>query len=487
MAILTRLNEFAAIEFAGTYSADLNTRKLYVYNFETANAYQLVSDDSHDTSRNFSYSPYLLDTFLKSTPHPYYQNHDDREMSILLSDNTLPSIDYIKCKLHTVAGFKYDETTAGFLCKVYVVINGVREVALAAIADVYNNSRLTATDRNVVLDNVVFAQSVQFSIPDIQFLLNSTDAEVIKVREQILGTGITNVSNYIIEYSEFSRADISTFSDSLGYTQTRVTPPKTFTNYYNNSEYSQELVTNISLNTAQRYLTFFLTHSQYDLRQYLSQFMLENETLTIRHAITINYFNSSNVNIYTDALEIRNSADDYSQVNFKPILPELVTVDHALVEVRSTITNDVSGMIITRYASKVITNATIFQDTVFNVSVTEMNVKNVKNVVKHELVAPTDTPSVLQIVKPYYVMSQTLDTIKLLSADTAVKFDSLPVNTTGVFYLQFDKRKYKSKECTTTSAVFIVPALEYNKSTPTFYLLDGNGTIISYGTVIRIS
>jgi len=487
MAQLLRLNEFAAIEFDKNFAKDLNERKLYVYDFPTApNALQLLSDDLNDNSRQYSYSPYLQNVLLTSTPRPFYSEHANKELSVLLNDPSLPSIEYIQCRLHTVSGFKYTGSIFGVGLRIFVKVNGDKEITLASIFDLYNSSRMQPNNREVVLDNIIFSQSINFSIPDLYYLLNSTNSEIAPIKELILGSNVQSISQYYIEYFTIDESTVKTFVGTDGFTYSRLNIINVNTSYFSGSVVDDGLVANIEVSNNSRCLFLSVLHTKYDLAKYLEQFKIGDENFTVRHGISISYYNNSDELLASTSHEVRNLANDFLPVSYRPVIPQGIAAEYAYIELRSSIINESSGMVITRYRSLVMTDLSLFKDVSFNVELSTLKVNNVHNITKTELRAVNDAPKVLKILTPYYVFVQKTGSLQLHPYENTVSISVSSTDFSGTLYIRLEDRVYKAIEQSNTSATFTIPASEYNKKNETFFVVDSNGRVVTFGKIERI-
>ena len=494
MAQLIRLNEFTAIEFASRFSADLNTRTLYRYDFDSQpKSSQLLSGDAHDNARQFSYSPYIQNILLDPTPRPYYKNHAQKELSVLLGDPTLPSIEYWSCKLHTAAGFKYSTSSStehndvfGIAFRVYVKVNGDREVTLASIADTYTNSRMKPNSREVIFENVIFGQCIEFSVPDISFLMNSTNPEIVPIRELLLGTDIQSISEYFIEYSVIDEFSTHSFIGDDGFEYSYLVLSNTLRNYYQETTYNDELISHIDVSEMYGCLQLRVLHLQYDIEQYLSQFCGIDEHFIIRHELTTSYFNENNDHVSTESTEIRNVVDSFLPVLYRPVLPSGVPIDHAQFELRSTMINERSGMSIVRYSMLVLTDLSMFEQVKFNVQVDTLQLRNVNNVTQNVLMAVNDVPLVQPIIKPYYVFTQPTGLVRLFPYDTTISVALEDAKFSSKLHIKFEDRTYTATEQSATNAIFTIPASEYNSKNESFFVCDNEGQVVTYGKVERV-
>lgn len=157
---------------------------------------------------------------LARTPHSYtevlWQNFSDT----LHPNFTQDGLQYIQCKLYTVAGFNWAKDIAGVWLKVSQTINGVEyqlanKVILRSTLEQYQFKPIRSNA--VVLDNEQFTMCVDFDILDLQYVANTKSESINTLRNALFGksTSFTINANIEVAIGLIYSADIHSFEDTL--------------------------------------------------------------------------------------------------------------------------------------------------------------------------------------------------------------------------------------------------------------------------------
>ncbi|AFF28065.1 gp67 [Sphingomonas phage PAU] len=488
MAIqLTRVSQYSALEVGETFGSDLNDIDLYVYDFNNSTGKQVLGADNSNNSRNYSTSPYLQNVFLKTTPRPYIPDtyHDSREISTLLPGN-LPMVQFQKLRLHMSAGWTYPSNIHGMWFRIYVKINEI-DVTLASIVDEYFDTRLETNSREYVLENQVFTQHIEVDVLDINFLFSQkTQAfqDIINIFTN--GQQVSYVSDLMIEFGFIDNDDMVTFVEN-GFPFERFS---SLTDYRNQiiqrSTEDSQLFSLISLQKENpNYLDFKLAHSTTTLQAYFEKFKEINEEIDIFHQVTFSFYDSNDVLLSTDSIELRNFSDQYASVSYIP--HEYYTSDHILVRCVSRAVNSGSGQTWIRVSELAVLTADLKpSNEVFQFD--NLIVKNEITKIEHKLENSPLLPEVVEIYKPvYYVLvSKEQPEISISPFDSAFAFDiDIEVVASKKLSLRIGERVYEETSRTSNSVIFNIKALEYYRKEKEYYIVDGNLQEVFRGKVTR--
>lgn len=487
MQLLTRINQFSALEVGETYGGDLNEVKTYVYEFNNSTGKQVFSADDSNNSRNYSLTPYLQNILTKTTPQPYFPNsyHDSRELGTIIGGN-LPTIQFKKVRLHMSAGWTYPRNLVGLWFRLYVKVNEV-EVTLASIIDRYFSTRFVPNNREYVIENQVFTQHIEVDIIDVNFLFSQKTEAYKEIIEQFTnGQPVAYVSDLMVDFGWIEEGQINEFvKDGMPYERV-----SSFADYRSQivqpSTNDTELITMINLREeSPSYLEFKMAHTRLDLRWYFDQFRNSNEEIDIYHRITLSFYDSHDQLVHTEPFQLSNFSDPYSAVTYIP--SQYYTSDHILIRLVTTAVNPSSGQEWVRETEKTILTAQIKPFPML-FEFEELKVKNEIIKVEQKFVQPSHLPNVIEIMKPIYyqLVTKENDTISLSPFDSSF---SIVIDPTVVvskkLILKIGERSYEEADRTTTSITFIIKALEYYKKEKQYYIVDQNNMEVFRGTVTR--
>ena len=172
--------------------------------------------ETSSITKNATYS-----VLLTRTPQCYtdvlMQDFDD----CLFVNETDDSAQYVKCKLYTVAGFKWPEEVAGIYLCLSQTINGVKHVLrnmslLKSHGSQYQFKPVAS--KSVVLDNELFTNYIEFDILDLGFVGTTTQNQsIVALRKRLFGSEAqVNVNaNIDVEIAWIWSEDIYEFAAPL--------------------------------------------------------------------------------------------------------------------------------------------------------------------------------------------------------------------------------------------------------------------------------
>lgn len=486
---LTRLSQFSAFELGQVYGADLNDIDLFVYDFNNSTGKQVLGSDTGNNSRNYSTTPYLQNILLKTTPEPYFPNtyHNAHEIKQLVTSVNLPIIQFQKVRLQMAAGWSYPANISGLWFRVYVKINDV-EVTLASIIDEYFSSRFVPNSYEYVLENQVFTQNIEVDIIDVNFLFSQTDPAMKEIIDVFTGgLPVSTVSPLMVDFGFIENGAIITFTEG-GYPFQRFT---TLTDFRTQvvqptSAADNELMALLNIEHGNTpYIQCALAHTTMSLVAYFNQFQNSNEETDVFHQLTLSYYDSTDTLLATQAIELRNFAEQFEPVTFIPT--EYYTSDHIYLRLVSKAVNSGSGQTWIRTNELVVLTA-VLKAQPFNFTFNELKVTNQITKIEHKVEHSGDLPSVIQILKPvYYILTDKVQpTLSLSPFDASFGFTIDPaVIISKKLTMRIGERTYDEDNRTSTTVTFTVKALEYYKADTEYYIVDQNSQEVFRGKITR--
>ncbi len=495
------LSTFSCFQFLDNNTLrDLDTSpRLYVYEFQQGGFKHYhfiqedgVSDPNNLTSREFQYSPSLNGISLNSTPFFYPEEniaanfHANAEMHTFLSPgsplSTLPGMEYKKCRLHFKQGFALSSSVPGFALSMYVRKNDGGKVYLTSIYDNYQNSSLGVTDSPIIFESAIYNQSVDFEVPDLDFIFSTTDADIVALRNKVFGS--SRPTTIFFEYSVLTPENVdSIIVDGKSYVKI---------NLDNVSSYQYDVSTSaldvfVDLHEAGGYITSELKHSRFDIETYLNKYKSANDEYRVEHRFTVNLFNSSAVQVGTLGTTILNQLSKFDNVTYRPVI-DISNVDHIEVTCEINVINLQTNVTIKRNARIIIADVAKYDpnSSIIDVSLTVDEITN--NVVEqvNQIVISEDTPKILQIEKRVFVQLESLaDNLTLLPLDFTTKINANinAVSTIEVAFLKIGALTIPNSS--SDKLTFSIPKQAYYQKDKQYFITDQTGAVINYGLITR--
>lgn len=485
MSKTIRLTDAIAVEFQDTVAIPIQESGLYLYNWGTNG--QILNNDSFKyNNRNISYAPDNNGVILRTTPQPFVPESQHQANSIV---DVAPGVTltYQRCRIHYASGFKYGEHLFGLAINVSVLCDNNRRVRLAALFDAKDSTKMTINQRQVVLDNVVFNQGWDFWILDINSLYSSNDEQIIALRNKIFGNDVKNISSYQIEFAYVDKAEATEFTTDYGIF-TRLQPAQKYVQYWSGQVLDDEIVSKIAID--KNVITVSMVHNRLDLKQYLQRLCNNNgDGFSIEHLLQYTVYDVNGKELGAEAISIKSPDNVFNEINICPYISRSVfenTPDHVNIEVRSTFTDNETGIQITRYAQKVTENLQLFKRTYISLDVDTVKLYENKNVEIQKVTVKRDIPTVIEVPHNYYMNFVTGDEIVLTPFNNTIAFDFVePISE--ALYLCIGSNKYvqmtRTADVPATRIIFNVPAAEYYRDNDTYYVVNGKDQCVSYGKV----
>lgn len=477
-----------------TETIDLDLTPLYLYEFDVANVVQrqFVQDDTRTiNSREFSYAPNLQNILLDPTPAFYPEQqisagfHDAAKLQNILSTTTLPAMQYNNMELLFSAGFGYNDTFRGVSIRVFCKLSNGREVTLAAIRDFAEESNIVASD-NVLFESTLYNSRISFQIPDVDYILNSTDSDIITLKNRVFGSDIP--THIYFQYSALNAENIDTLNlNGFDYKQLNFSilhdAALDFTIQKNANVFAS-----LQMNDNRTALLSQMKNALYDVESYLNRFKTDEQTYTVSHSFSTNYYDDSNTLIGTKVVTMLNPVNKFDAIEYRPLLDD--NTDHFSTTVSISIRNESTGLTFTKSSMLNVVDAVIvdrfrLNSTGITLSVTSETVFNRLEQQINTVAIDNDVPSIVEVVKPIYITLETVaDTLTLLPGEFTTKIitntDLSAITTT---YLKIGNIVVQS--LSTDKTTFSVPATAYNTSETNFFLLDQSNAVITSGKITK--
>lgn len=492
---MLRISKFAAIDLTSTItSRDLDVNLLYLYSFQTNNRTQrqfVQADNAGINSRQYAFSSYIQNISLDPTPMFYPDDnitfgfHESAKLQTVLGLSTLPVMQYRTVDLFFGAGFGYQTVNSGTTIRCFVRLNNGKEVTLAAIYDKPQTSQIVASTQKL-FESQIFNTKLSFEIPDIDYILNSTAAEIVALKTILFGSETPTILYF--EYSNLSTENIDTITvKGYPYTQLNMSVVNS-ASLDSSANTDNTTIAVLEINSTNRMIISKLVNASYDVETYMNKFKQSNETYTVTHSFTTQSYNSSNALISTSQLVSYKTVDIFDQIEYIPIVDDLT--DHFVVYSVVSIRNDQTGITFSKPSQLVISNPAVIDNfkielPKFQINATVDKIYNKIERTVNQIVVPSDAPDVLQITKPVFIQVETVaDTLTLLpAAFTARIIVNVDISSVKSTSLKIDNLIVPCNAGDLTS--FSLPSKTYATTATNFYVLNEFGEVITSGKIIK--
>lgn len=487
------------VEMGDVYNEKITQKELYAYKFDKN--IQLLNADGFINDRDKSYCPYYQNVLMKRTPYPFFTEefHESSKLSPIVSVEC-PALEYQKATVNFASGYFYAPTDYLSGIRMYYIVDGTKNFTVCSLVDERTSSRLKANRRNIVLDNTVFNASFDIEFLNVSQLFNSTNPDIIKLKEHLFGLGTHTCSELFIEQFVVENSQVMDFRGREGYVFKRFFVEEVNKQFFTRQELSEELFVSFQKDEVNTCLTMKLLHTKYDVQQYLEKLLTDADTWQIEYELTTTAYNFNGEVLGSQSIQLQNFSNQFSEIIYRPIIldnwmnPEsgLETdkIDHCVFDVRCIAKTSLAQLEITRYAQMVETNPESFYIPRPVINMVSPTVYSKKQIITHEVKMNTDLPNIVKIIQPYYVIGVAGKTITLTPYDTSVSIDisAWDLSQTKGLVMRFDSREYPCIEIINNrNAIFNIPASECLKSTKNWYLFDSNNKMITYGDINRLT
>lgn len=461
---------------------------LYVYEYgsDYLNNKQVIFEDGETEERTKSYWVSANNTILSATPNFYPDvkigsgfHGDSRIDNLLSSISPTNPMQYRKVRMLFAQGFSYNVESGGTAITT-LNINAVRpsnnaRIDLLSYYDSYDNSSIEAIPQ-VLYDNQLFNSAITMRIMDLAFLFDSDSEDIIAVKELLFGDD--EIETLFVEHAGVEYDNITTFSDSFDFT--RFSDSNKSRSQFSPRFNNDEIVCNVS-KLSNGTVTAQMVHERFSLEGFLKR---TSEVSDVTYTMMFSEYDSSANLIGSKIVKVSTPTNLFDLANYRHT--PLDDTDHINVTVEGYI-EQYDNTKIYRSGSIVLTDPTILKTQVLSAILEEetlvrADVKEIKNVIYKP-----DTPSIIKIEKPVYVqINDTADEIILTPNKQAVKINvSADVSLVRTIKLSIGNNSYFNES--DDKFTFRIGSEAYYTSEKTYYLLDEQDSVISYGDIKRVS
>lgn len=491
---IIRISDICLMSFDDSFSVESQTKPLYIYKFSNGKELQLLNADDEMNDRNKSYSPFVRNTRLTTTPHFILGEDFHNSSEVQLPTKT--QIEYCKASVNFAAGWFYSKNDRFSGVRLYFVVDGIYNVTVASLLDDKLSTRLKANKKNIVLEKTVFNTSWDIEYINLQWMLNSDNGAIKELVTSLFGPGKHQCSDLFIEQFIVQNDEVIEY-EQQGWPYTRFYIASTNKGYKRNVEEDANLFCSAITNEKDTSIELQLLHTKYNTESYLSKMLTDYDEWSIEYEVSTIGYNVYGNSIGSMSISLRNPEDTYSGVTFRPVIPSTwiestdvqTKVDHIVFDIRAIAKTCLTQLELVRYARITDTNPMqwyigrpVFESPIM------MKAYSKKEVVTHKVEVKQDLPNIMKIIQPYYVFSSTGSEISITPYDTSVAIDlsSLKIKNLGKLKIRFDGREYWQKSSQQGNVIFTIPGTEYLQSTKEWYIFDENDTLVTFGTIARV-
>lgn len=491
---MIRLSNLTALDISSTeFVEDLSVDKLYLYDNPaetTSKNFLFVHDDAYklrQMTRNNAVASFF-DNVLLGTSNFYPEQglglvnyHQNRDIRNVIQFNSTPLMQYKRAYLYFAQGSLNASNIIGHYIRIYCSLSNGKSVDLVNMIEFLNDSNIKAKTSKI-FESQIFNEALELTFPDVEFLVNSTNVEIQKIKQHIFGNDIPKT--YFIEYSVITQDNIDNFTENgLQFTEVNL-GVMNYQNFKITEEVS-ELTAQVQLSDNGYALISYLQHSIYDIETYINNnWQINDENFDISHIVTVTEYNGLDEQISSESTIISNPTNEYNPVKIRPMLS--VSTNHAMVEIMIKISNGATGLTISKSSTLLLTDLDVDkfkpQET-FSLNLEEITIKNIVEKKINQIVPETSTPSILYIQKNIYVEVQPAENIEVVNADKYVKIQTTLDIKSPKLYLRIGDITIESEK--DQQLVFRIPQSIYYKSEANYLLLNDDFVLIQQGAIIR--
>lgn len=485
--MILRLSQHVILEISNElYFRNIDAEPmLHVYDFGQAYKHKHVIDaDESANNRHYAYSTKLNNTIISSPAGSYYEallglTYANSAIDHVLHSELTSKLQFRKCRLLFTSGFGYSpELTAGITVRAYMQTDA-GTVDLVSMIDTYDDSRIIPSSV-LYYENMLFNAGITFEMLDVDSLYAASTDDLIEFRTLLFGQERPNIVYF--EHSAYSISDLHSFkfhdltfqNISIGIVNTQHLKMVTL-----DDDFYVSVVQN------NRALEIGLKHSKYDPLTYFKNTLSlsEESSLDLVYDITSTQYDVDGAMINTSTVRSSNRNGQFDELRFVPDI-YLSSCDHVTLQIDAIVTTT-SGFRMIRTAMYNITNTEIYKTNAIELNVTSNVIKNTRLVNVNQIIEKQITPSVVRMIKPAYILAQqNSEQITVLSERHRIKiaFDA------DISQLKLTKLKIGTNLYNNISGdllAFEIDAKAYFDESETYYVLDTDNTVITYGKIVR--
>lgn len=501
---MIRLSNLTALDITSTeFVEDMSMQKLHIYEepglileksklFVKADTYKLPQMSRNNAVASF------FDNVLLGTSNFYPEQglnllnyHSKSEIQKLIQFDDVPLMQYKRAYLYFAQGALSASNIVAHYIRIYAMQENGKTVDLVSLVEFMNDSNIKAKTSKL-FENQIFNEALEITFPDIEYIVNSTNVEVMKIREYLFGT--STPKTYFIEYSALTSDMIDNFSENgLQFTEINLAT----VNYqnYKITEESDELFSRLQLSNNDFAITSSLGHTSYDIETFIkNQYQINDESFDISHIVSITEYDGLDNVINSSIQMLSNPSDLYAPQEVRPLLSELT--NHALIEVMIKISNGATGLTISKSSSMILTEEQVEKfkpQSTFELSFEKVEVRNIVEKKINKIVQESTTPKLLYVNKLVYVQVQSSKDLFIVNGDSYVKIkNDIHQLQTSTEELQITSKKLFLKignnvieNEVSDKFTFKLPQSIFFDKASNYLLLDDDMLVIQQGQIFK--
>lgn len=496
--MIKSLSQVAAVEISNDedFARDLDAQpKLYLYEqaVNTGRTDKLFIQDDISvtpTRRKYSFAPFWRNTLLGTSnffPEQSTLNltnyHANAVLQTVLAKPTLPNMEYKMAYVYFAQGFLSDASIIGNAVRFFVRLSTGEEITLAAVADFKSDTQISVIPSKI-FENKIFNEALKIEIPDIDFILNSNNVDIVALRTRLFGT--ERPSKIYVEYSAFTAIEQDVYIDNaLSFTRLNFSTINQQT--FDIGSTDQALLATLSYGTDNAYIQSTLKHQKYLTEPYMDTLKEAGAEYKVEHIFTTEEYDNVPTLLSTTHTVLRDPVNKFDTIKYRPIAS--VTADHLNITSTIRVENLQTGAVIRRSTSMVVVASEISKfKTTPTFALTNLREDYVTNKTTREvkqIIQSAEVPSFVQLTKNIYVQVQsTSDTLQLLDAQFTAKINTtqdMSVHTRT--FIKIDNLTIQNEKSDVLT--FTIPALAYQTKSKSYLILDADGKVITQGKLSK--
>ena len=494
---MLRLSNLTALDITSTeFVEDLSIDKLYLYQENTTSdekSMMFVKDDAYKSrqmTRNNAVASFFDNTLLGTSNFYPEQGlglthyHQDAELSKRIDFEDVPMMQYKRAFLYFAQGSLSSNQIVAHYLRIYVNNENGKTVDLVSMVEFMNDSNINAKTSKI-FESQIFNEALEISFPDVEYIVNSTNPEIMQIREYLFGT--YTPKTYFIEYSVLTQDMIDDFSEAgLQFTEINLST----VNYQNLkiTEEIDELFGRLQLTDNNFSLTSSLGHTIYDIETFIkNHYQINDETFSVQHIFTVTEYNSENMQLGIHHTSINNPANLYAPVKFRPLLSS--ATDHALIECMIKIQNGATGLAISKTSTFLLNDDNVDKFKAEETYAIELDNIIVTNVIEkqiNQIVQESKTPNILYMNKFIYVQVMGNKDLQLSNGDSFVRIKSEFENqiSSEKLFIRIGDSTIESEPH--DKFLFKINQSLYYTKANSYLLLDSDLKVIQQGSLIKL-
>ncbi len=492
---MIRLSNLTAIDILQTeFTEDLSVDKLFLYKHPTEQKYLFVKDDSYklrQMSRNNATATFWGNVLLGTSNYYPEQGldltnfHTNHEITNLINFSDVPMMQYKRANLYFSQGSLANNRIVAHYIRIYVATEDNAIVDCFSVLDFANDSNIKAKTSKL-FENQIFNEALELSFPDIEYIVNSSNSEIVKLKKYLFGDRIPRT--YFIEYAAITSDMLDDFSENgLLFTELNLGVVNSNTSVI--TEEANELRSSLYLTNDNYSIVSVLMHTKFDVEAFIkSNYKINDEEFELSHIVSTSEYDETNALINQTNVVLSNPVAPYAPMHIRPLFD--VRTNHAMIDVTIKIKNLATSMTISKSSSLLIKEVDIDKFKSTNSVVLDVEHQYINQTINktvNQIVQENKSPKILYFEKKIWVQSSFMGgpDLAIYDADMYVK---LAIDNESTFqsektYLKLGNEIIESQP--NQPLMFFIPQAYYSKLPQLYLLLDESLTLIQQGKIIK--